>query len=202
MVTAIEAHPEVATALKGNVERNDATMVNVISAALSDREGVVRLAEPNDFQTNTTSSEVVAAGGIVVPSVTLDSIAGDATVKLIKLDVEGHELTALRGGDRLLAQRRVQHIVFEDHRALPTDVSRRLEHAGYAVFALATRPHKPVLVAPWDASARPRWEAPTYVATIQPVELVQALLPWGWRCLRRRSDRAPDSVPVGSVRPH
>ena len=183
-VAAIEAHPQVAAALEANVARNDATMVTVFAAALSDRPGTAHLAQPADFRSNTTGSEVVGAGGIEVPSVTLDDIVGGDDVKLIKLDVEGHELAALQGAARLLSDQRAQHIVFEDHRALPTDVSRHLEAAGYVVFALAARPHKPELVAPWDESARPRWEAPTYVATVRPVALVQALHAWGWRCLR------------------
>ena len=183
-VVAVEAHPRVAATLSANVARNDAIAVDVWPAALSERAGTVRLAEPTDFRANTTGSEVVAEGGVQVPSVTIDDIVGDAAVKLIKLDLEGHELSALRGAKRLLADRRAQHIAFEDHRPLPTDVSRCLEAAGYAVFALIARPHKPELVAPWDERARPRWEAPTYVATVRPVELVQALRPWGWRCLR------------------
>ncbi|MDP9225095.1 MAG: FkbM family methyltransferase [Actinomycetota bacterium] len=183
-VAAIEAHPDMATALESNVQRNGATTVDVIAAALSDRAGKVRLAEPDDFRSNTTGSAVVPSGGMEVPSVTLDDIVGDDTVKLIKLDVEGHEFFALQGAARLLHDQRAYHIVFEDHRPLPTDVSRHLEESRYFVFALAARPHKPELVAPWDQSARPRWEAPTYIATVRPVELVQALHPWGWRCLR------------------
>ena len=185
-VTAIEAHPRVAAALKANVDANYAVPVTVVPAALSERQGLVRLAEPDDFEFNTTGSAIVDAGGIEVPSVTIDEIVGDAVVKLIKLDVEGHELSALRGAEALLAGQRAHHIVFEDHRPLPSDVSRCLEQAGYAVFALIAQLHKPALVAPWDKSARPRWEAPTYIATVRPVELVQAMHPWGWRCLRPR----------------
>ncbi len=183
-VAAIEAHPRVAAALEANVARNVAATVEVIAAALSDRAGSVRLVEPADFESNTTGSEVGPSGAIQVPSVTLDGIVGGATLKLMKLDIEGHELFALHGAARLLDEQRAHHVVFEDHRPLPTDVSRYLERAGYAVFALVARLHKPELVAPWDEAARPRWEAPTYVATVRPVQLVQALRPWGWRCLR------------------
>jgi len=188
-VAAVEAHPSVAAALKANVERNMATTVEVIPAALSDHAGTVCLSEPADFESNTTGSEVVVSGGMEVASVTIDGIVGNATLKLIKLDVEGHELFALRGAARLLDEQRAHHIVFEDHRQLPTDVSRHLERAGYAVFALIARPHRPDLVAPSAESARPRWEAPTYVATVRPVQLVQAVRPWGWRCLRRHAQR-------------
>jgi hypothetical protein len=67
-VVAIEAHPEVAAVLKDNVRRNNATAVTVISAALSDRQGTVRLSVSDDLRSDTTGSEVVASGGIDCPA--------------------------------------------------------------------------------------------------------------------------------------
>ena len=57
-------------------------------------------------------------------------------VGVLKLDVEMHELEALRGADGLLSRKLIRDIVFEEHRAAPTPVTTLLESYGYEIIGI------------------------------------------------------------------
>ena len=48
-----------------------------------------------------------------VTSARLDDLVGDETVLLFHFDVEGAELSVLQSAPRLLAEKRLQHLIFE-----------------------------------------------------------------------------------------
>lgn len=108
-VWAIEPVAANASRLLENVRANglDGT-VTVIRAALGDAEGETTLRlEAGERTGNATPSP--DGTGESVPLRTLDSIAeseGIRSCALLKLDVEGSELTALRGASRFLALHR------------------------------------------------------------------------------------------------
>jgi hypothetical protein len=105
---------------------------------------------------------------------------------LVKIDVEGHELSVLRGARRALAQRRIRDVVFEENETLPTPVTRLLESAGYTIFGLDQRFFGPRLVSPDAPRARPLWEAPTFLATLDPERAQNRMRRRGWTVLRSR----------------
>jgi FkbM family methyltransferase len=83
-------------------------------AAISDREGTVCF-ELVEHQTGTSHISNNGAG-IEVPSLTLDGYitrTGIEWVDLLKLDVEGYELPALRGAQRALTERIIRAVYFE-----------------------------------------------------------------------------------------
>jgi FkbM family methyltransferase len=96
-VFSIEAHPRTVEFLRGNVKLNNASNVTVIHAAVGDHEGEVQFSSRRSDDQNG-----VAESGIKVPLRTLDSLVPDAAVRLLKIDVEGFELFALRGASRVL----------------------------------------------------------------------------------------------------
>jgi len=51
----------------------------------------------------------------------------DTGASMLKLDVEGFEASVLRGAQRLLSERRLRHIVFEDHDVERSAVVRLLK---------------------------------------------------------------------------
>ena len=55
---------------------------------------------------------------------------------VLKLDVEGFEESVLRGAPAALGQRRIRHIVLEDHHRSASPVVEHLRGAGYQVFSL------------------------------------------------------------------
>src|SRR5206468_290563 len=85
----------------------------VIAAAVSDCVGVVSFVIDHK---QTGASHIAADAGEPVPSITIDRYLADAqihSVALLKIDVEGYELAALRGATTGLRSRSVQAIYFE-----------------------------------------------------------------------------------------
>jgi FkbM family methyltransferase len=124
-------------------------------AAVSDAEG--RLALHLNTHDGTHSllpmgdadlwaSRAEAAGEQEVRAVTLDQIAVDRGIEridLLHMDIQGAELSALRGAERLLAERRVGLVYCEVefyplYRGQPLiwDVGRHLDGLGYKFYSL------------------------------------------------------------------
>jgi FkbM family methyltransferase len=82
-------------------------------AAVSDRDGFVWFVV-NDGQTGV--SHISETEGIRTPSVTIDCYVereNIPTVALLKIDIEGYELAAVRGAMRSLQSRRIRAVYFE-----------------------------------------------------------------------------------------
>jgi hypothetical protein len=150
---------------------------------------------PAGFEANDGVARVVespAADGRTVPVTVnaLDALLDDVPVSVLKLDVEGFEIHVLRGAARALASRRLTHIVFEDHEAPNSEVVRLLESAGYRIFALGWT-MRGLTLSPADrGSLASPYEAPNYVATLDPDGVTRRCAPRGWRVLRRMARRA------------
>jgi hypothetical protein len=103
--------------------------------------------------------------------------------------VEGFEPQVLKGSERTLAGRRIRHIVFEDHSITDSEVARILHGAGYRLFSLGWEVHGPRLEPIEVGSLATPYEAPSFVATLEPDELEARCRPRGWLALHRRSRR-------------
>jgi len=110
-VVAIEPSPRELSRLHANVALNNFGNVNVVEAALADREGVAELllADGQHAGQNTLGDfmyqGVAAAGRVQVAATTIDHLMdrGDLTaLDVVKLDLEGAELRALQGARRAL----------------------------------------------------------------------------------------------------
>ena len=116
-VVAIEPIPEHVTILKRNLTRNRISNVVVVERAVGDRE------------------EVVEIEGRKVRTVSMDGLLDDlkiSRVDSVKLDVEGAEGLALRGGRRMVRQAR--HFSVETHSdELYGEVASTLTSEGFAV---------------------------------------------------------------------
>lgn len=155
-VVACEPDPVTAAGLRANVSLNDFTCISVHETALSDQDGAAT------FRTIGTASGVgslsrpgggeaapAAAAGhptaeIAVTTATLDGLLGDdcGRVRLVKLDVEGSEVHALRGATGVLASGVADFIieVEPEHLARQGSTVAELEalltDAGYAAYRL------------------------------------------------------------------
>lgn len=180
---ALEAHPIIAERLCRNVDRWSWD-IEVERCAASAAAGTAILGEPEDHAKNSGTAGIGVSGSrtFEVPSKTLDEVIGSAAVGICKMDVEGHELAVLRGASGALTEGRIRDIFFEEHDPLPTPVSELLEIEGYRLFSLRQRIDR-VILEPANAAAKHK-EAPTYLATLDPVRAEERTRSFGWRCLR------------------
>lgn len=195
---SFEPHPE----LFGILERNIATLrrdlpgarFELHQAALGETNGTAQLVVPSEFATNDglchLAEDSVSPGATIPVDVeTIDACLGARQAKVMKLDVEGYELPALRGTARALSDHRIRHIVFEDHVGGNSDVVCYLRSAGYQVFALGWSMRGPILAPVVEGRLASEYEAPSYIASIAPDEAIARMRPRGWRVLSRSASR-------------
>jgi FkbM family methyltransferase len=107
-VHAFEASPQVLPWLRANVALNPQSNIHVHEQAVTDRCGPIRFHAAAPARTGYSSIRDLrgdTAEVTVVPTVALDSLLKELPpVRLIKLDIEGAELQALRGMRALLAR--------------------------------------------------------------------------------------------------
>jgi FkbM family methyltransferase len=140
---AFEANPALARLL----QRAQVPGLTVTNAAVSDRSGQVTLYVPRQIH-GLASVEVANPGlkggnigpldAVQVPAVRLDEITF-APVSLIKIDVEGHEESVLKGAVNTLNQHRPSLIIENDNRHNPGVVGRvqaLLSGLGYSGYFL------------------------------------------------------------------
>jgi FkbM family methyltransferase len=106
-VLAFEPIRDTFECLSANVRRLGLRNVSLFNAAACDRAGLVPMTVPS-FPTgwpNPYEARIEAADGAEpVLGMAIDSLDIPARVRLVKIDVEGHELGALRGMRGLLAR--------------------------------------------------------------------------------------------------
>lgn len=177
-VIAFEPNPPVAKIFEANVALNDLANVTLIPVGLSDEERDLTFMQ-NDRGNLGGSGfcETAPAGGVgrhrLLPvrrgDQQLEAIALDRPVRLIKLDVEGHELAALRGLERTIEQHG-PIVLFESHRTAG-------EAGGGAIVEwLAKRGYTHVY------SIGPRWVLPPIFSgpLIKLASLFGLLFGWIW----------------------
>jgi FkbM family methyltransferase len=125
--------------LRRHVELNRATNATVVAAAAAERTGEIGFTEGG----NPSTGRAEAGGTVLVPSVSLDEFVfglRNPAPRLIKMDIEGGELAALRGALRTL--RDVRPLLFlathgvEVHRAC----LQLLRGIGYRLESLDAEP--------------------------------------------------------------
>lgn len=199
-IHAFEPHPAIYGDLSGHVERWRASglplgRIHLHACAASSATGSARLFEPAGFDGNQGSAsleEVSAesgssnAGGRAweIATVTLDeAMAKAGGIDLLKVDVEGHELSVFEGARGLLRDGRIRDVVFEEHHGFPSPATRFLADAGYHLFQIGREFDGPLLDAPTNSAHVPHWLPPNLLATRDPARALAACAPRGWQCL-------------------
>jgi FkbM family methyltransferase len=154
-VIAVEPSPRERERLAAHLRLNGIRHVDVVAAAVADREGSGELMVAADEHSglNTLArrfsySGVNVAETVAVPLVTLDSLAAATAltrVDVIKLDIEGSEYAALRGAATVLSRFRPRLIIEVVPDALSAagasigELQELLDHAGYQLFEIGDR---------------------------------------------------------------
>jgi FkbM family methyltransferase len=139
-VVAFEPLPANQEAIRRNLALNGISNVELIGIALSDEEGTAQLemhASPTWAKLDTSGDttfkrDTETAGSVSVRVSTLDAqLAHAPAPDVVKMDIEGAEVAALRGASKLLAEHRPT-LICELH-GTNRAVTELLEAHGYAV---------------------------------------------------------------------
>lgn len=102
-VIAVEPVPETAAMLYDNVRLNGLEQaVSVVETAVGERPGMLRMTRGLDA-CNRVAEADETQDTIQVGCTTIDALCDSVTPLAIKIDIEGYEMAALRGGQRTLA---------------------------------------------------------------------------------------------------
>jgi FkbM family methyltransferase len=188
-IFSFEPHPALFKDLAENVRRSSSRFGGVRfvpkQEALSDANGVAFLSEPDGFSSNRGLALLGGSGkaGHEVATRRLDDYASElGNVALLKIDVEGHEESALRGARSLFESRAIRHVIFEESRAVPSATTMLLAGHGFTIFSLNRTLFRVRLGDPTEAWTS-RWEARSLLATLEPEATREAFRAPGWRAL-------------------
>lgn len=135
VVVSVEPNPRMVALIRQNARLNMApSRIDIRGAAVGDHPDGTRLTLKNDTDSTGLASTVVdPAGG--VESIRLDDVLSEyfEQVSLLKIDIEGSELSALRGASRLLKSSNPPAVVFEEN---PRASGYKREQLGSADFLL------------------------------------------------------------------
>ena len=128
-VVAIEMMPDTARQLRRNIEANSGANVTVHERALTSHAGqTIHAVSDGRKLGQARLAGTTGEGAVQVRSAKLDDILGEIDgIRLIKMDIEGAECDALRGGSHVLPN--VEAIVFENNLKDPNVVEVLRSHS-------------------------------------------------------------------------
>lgn len=192
-VISFEAHPEIANDLRTITDKwksnQKIASIQIENSAVSDKVGQAELTIPENFHSNKGSAKLAENNlgiseekNIKVQTVSLDHYfkRSEESIGICKIDIEGHEKSALLGAKSLLESQRIRDIIYEDHAGYPSEVGTFLESFGYEIFLIRKGLFKPLLMDP----RTPTYELPNYLATLSPQRAKKRISPIGYRVLR------------------
>ena len=133
-IIAFEMIPTTAEILRSHITQNDCTNVKVVEGALAETSGQVLKASIISGKSGQSSiARRNSATEVEVETVTLaEQLTDYPSIRLIKMDLEGAELGALKGLEKDLGK--VQAIIFENRGA--EDVVAFIQKHGFEVTRL------------------------------------------------------------------
>jgi FkbM family methyltransferase len=185
-VYAFEPNPLILTRLKRNLEyaRKGLPYSNVVlqEKALSQFVGESDLYIPSFFDDNEGTASLEVMGNskkITIQTDILDNyIADKLIVKVLKIDVEGHELSVFKGAVNSLTQKRIQNIIFENYSN--QEIPDFLTGFGFTIYKINKTFNGVLLSEPGDTRYKVSYEADNFLATLVPVEIQRQFKEKGW----------------------
>ncbi|MDZ4683943.1 MAG: FkbM family methyltransferase [Planctomycetaceae bacterium] len=188
-VVSFEPHPELFQLLRRNCEPllKRSCTPDLHQLALGQETGVGSLSIGESFSHNDGTSHIVSVpdkNSIPVDIRSLDSIARELDISLLKIDVEGGEFAVLQGAELTLAAGRIRHILFEDHTWQDSPVFSLLARHGYQICSIGWTLRGPVAGNLQSGLLSKVYEAPNFVASLDLADVYRRFSPRGWRSLR------------------
>lgn len=198
-VIALEPNPEVFAQLSENVSLWDlaspktAGRVSLLQQAVSDKSATASLRIPKrNYRGNHGLASLEAVGDeegfttVEVPTITLAQIVeSNGTIGVLKIDIEGHELTAFAGSREMLSRGEVRDILFEDHEEGHSELRSLLAESGYTIFGLNQTPFAFNLLSASQLRHYPR-KTTNFLATRAAERACHRISGRGFRCLSSR----------------
>jgi len=141
-VVVFEPNPDICNCLISNIELNDADNVEVYELGLSNECSTAKFSKREDgtsrmYHKSFTKTQMEKWSNrhviVDIETITLDSIAGEQkNVKLLKIDVEGHEFQVLRGAEQVIKNNR-PHILIEVFKIRRPQLHQWAEENNYLV---------------------------------------------------------------------
>jgi FkbM family methyltransferase len=194
-IVAFEPHPDLFTVLQQNVSvarrALEIAHVDLHQSALGDYTGHAELEVSSDFDDNDGTARVsdgtLGDGRSMRIAInTIDNVLGGDGLAVLKLDVEGFEAQVLRGAAKALAAGRIRHVVFEDHGIANSTVPGLLRGAEFRLFSLGWTLRGPRVQPVERGTLAMGYEAPSFIATLDPDEVITRFASSGWLVLSRR----------------
>ena len=193
-VHTFEPHPHVQETLIRNIARirlhPESAPISMHICALGDISGQARLIETDYFEINRGTARIAEARSegelrsYSVPIETLDNVFPNESFDLAKIDVEGFEPRVLQGAKRLLREKRIRHIIYEDHDIKSEKLATMFTTEGYSIFSIVYDLLGPNLRELDREIALDRsWESPSFLATVEPAAVKKIMSPRGWQAL-------------------
>ncbi|MCC2668551.1 MAG: FkbM family methyltransferase [Armatimonadetes bacterium] len=193
-VSCFEPHPSVFTELAENAavwSRTPGTgRLTLFNLALSDRIATMTLSLPAGFQGNRGIAHLMDTDAAMpgdefeqhsVTTTTLDALSdGFSPISVIKMDVEGHEISVLKGATTFFERHQPRDILFEDHAGYPSPVTDHLEELGYRILSIRAGMSGPFLGAATGGGAQ---HGRDYLATLDPERVRTRMRRRGWSVL-------------------
>ncbi len=141
-VKAFEPVNRIAKKLARNIMGNGYD-IEVVEKAVSDKNGVATFHDSADPKSSTNGYSASLENtfsfndrSYQVDVVTLDSMLADAKVSLIKIDVELHEVSALRGMMAIIERDRPSILIEVINEEIAEEVTRMLSPFGYEFYPI------------------------------------------------------------------
>lgn len=187
-VWAFEPNPIVITRLTKNIGYNKHSNTTLYPFALSDsnKEGYLEL--PDTFSYNQGVAYVKngthSNNAIKIDLCRLDDMIDAGTIiNVLKIDVEGHELTVLKGSEKLIQNKQITNIVYEDHDSYPSEIAEFLAAKGYTIYRIEKGWLNLNLKNPSIEPSNNGWEPTNYLATLDTQALKKKMKGIFYKCL-------------------
>jgi FkbM family methyltransferase len=183
-VIAFEPHPLTFEQLQHNVEKwqnNNYAPIQLENVALGVEEGEALLQVTGYLSGASLDRE---GSGVKVPVRRLDSFIVDRkAVGVCKIDVEGHELSVMKGAQDSFSRRLIRDVIFEDFDPMPSAVVTLLQDHGFEIFQLISGRLRPALISISEIKSERNGFSYNYLATLSPSRAVARFRSPGWKCL-------------------
>ena len=129
-IFSFEPHPKTAKILRFNIALNSMKGVEVVEKGVGSKKGSAQIFDRWDVNRGGASllSSSTEQKGYDIEVVTLDDFFSDIDISMIKIDIEGFELEALKGASRILSSTKPPILIVE--------CTEETEHQGYSRVAL------------------------------------------------------------------